>query len=43
MMLQNKKIVFVAGSRADYGKLKNIILNLQQNIKFDTYVFVTNA
>lgn len=42
MMLQNKKkIVFVTGSRADYGKLKNIILNLQRNIKFDTYVFVT--
>ena len=40
-MQNKKKIVFVTGSRADYGKLKNIIINLQQNIKFDTYVFVT--
>jgi UDP-N-acetylglucosamine 2-epimerase (hydrolysing) len=36
-----KKIIFVTGTRADYGKLKSIIVMLQKNQKFQTYVFVT--
>ena len=36
-----KKIVFVTGTRADFGKLKSIILRLQSNSKFETLVFVT--
>ncbi len=36
-----KKIVFLTASRADYGKLKTLIINLQKNKKFKVYVFVT--
>ena len=36
-----KKIVFVTGTRADYGKLKSIILKLEQNKNFKILVFVT--
>jgi UDP-N-acetylglucosamine 2-epimerase (hydrolysing) len=36
-----KKIVFLTASRADYGKLKTLIINLQKNKKFKVYIFVT--
>lgn len=36
-----KKIIFVTGTRADYGKLKSLIIYLQKNNKFKVYVFVT--
>jgi UDP-N-acetylglucosamine 2-epimerase (hydrolysing) len=36
-----KKIIFLTATRADYGKLKNIILSTQKLKKFNTYVFVT--
>ncbi len=36
-----KKIIFVTGTRADYGKLKSIILAVQKNKKFETHVFIT--
>ncbi len=36
-----KKIVFVTGTRADYGKLKSIIKIVQKNNKFEAVVFVT--
>lgn len=36
-----KKIVFVTGTRADYGKLKSIIKTLQQNKNFNNKIFVT--
>ena len=36
-----KKIVFVTGTRADYGKLKSIIKIVQKNSKFESVVFVT--
>ncbi len=36
-----KKILIVTASRADYGKLKNVILNLQKDKNFSTCVFVT--
>jgi len=41
MMSSKKKIIFVTGSRSDYGKMKSIILKTQKNKKFDTHVFVT--
>lgn len=41
MMSSKKKIIFVTGSRSDYGKMKSIILKMQRNRKFDTHVFVT--
>jgi UDP-N-acetylglucosamine 2-epimerase (hydrolysing) len=36
-----KKILIVTASRADYGKLKNVILYLQKDKNFCTRVFVT--
>lgn len=36
-----KKIIFVTATRADYGKLKSIILSVQKNKYFNTSVFVT--
>jgi UDP-N-acetylglucosamine 2-epimerase (hydrolysing) len=36
-----KKIIFLTASRADYGKLKTLIINLQKNKKFKVYIFVT--
>lgn len=36
-----KKILFVTSTRADYGKLKAIILSVQKNKKFESRVFVT--
>lgn len=40
-MISKKSIVFVTGSRADYGKQKSIILKLQNNNLFKINVFVT--
>ena len=36
-----KKIVFVTGSRADYGKIKSIIKILDSDSDFKIYIFVT--
>ncbi|MDP2088389.1 MAG: UDP-N-acetylglucosamine 2-epimerase [Flavobacteriaceae bacterium] len=36
-----KKIVFVTGTRADFGKLKPLIQILQNQSDFETYLFVT--
>jgi UDP-N-acetylglucosamine 2-epimerase (hydrolysing) len=36
-----KKIVFVTGTRADYGKLKSIILSVQKIKNYNTSIFVT--
>jgi len=36
-----KKIIFVTATRADYGKLKSIILSIQKLKKFNVHVFVT--
>ena len=36
-----KTILFVTATRADYGKLKTIILSAQKVKKFKSYVFVT--
>ena len=36
-----KKIVFITGTRADYGKIKSIILKLQSNTKFKVFLYVT--
>jgi len=36
-----KKIVFLTGTRADYGKLKSLITISQKNKSFDTHVFIT--
>ena len=36
-----KKILFVTGTRADYGKIKSLILKLQERDQFKVHVFVT--
>lgn len=36
-----KKILFVTGTRADYGKLKSLIKIVQKSKKFEAYVFAT--
>ena len=39
-MILNKKIVFVTGTRADWGKLKSLIVKTAAS-NFDVYVFIT--
>ena len=36
-----KSILFITGTRADYGKIKSLILELQKSKKFKTYLFIT--
>lgn len=36
-----KKIVFITGTRADYGKLKSIIKILSEQNEFEVYIYVT--
>ena len=36
-----KKIVFITGTRADYGKIKSILLKLQKNKNFKIILYVT--
>lgn len=38
-MSTKKKVAFITGTRADYGKLKSIINKLKK--KFDTYIYIT--
>ena len=40
-MSNKKKIVFITGTRADYGKLTSIIGKLSENKKFQIHIFVT--
>lgn len=39
--MSKKKIIFVTSTRADYGKLKSIILEIQKNLNITSKVFVT--
>ena len=36
-----KKILFLSGTRADFGKLKSLICQLEDSVDFETYLFVT--
>ena len=40
-MSNQKKIVFLTGTRADFGKLKSLIKITQENPNFDVQIFVT--
>ena len=40
-MLEVKKVLFLTGTRADFGKLKSLMLELQTSSSFDIHVFVT--
>ena len=35
-----KRIVFITGTRADYGKMKPLMLAMENNSHFDVYIFV---
>lgn len=39
--MTKKKIVFITGSRADFGKQKSLIEKLQSSDRFETYIFTT--
>ena len=36
-----KTITFITGTRADYGKIKSLVLELQKNKKFKTHLIIT--
>ena len=36
-----KKIVFLTGTRADYGKIKSLLKVLSNSKKFEVYIYVT--
>lgn len=40
-MLNKKKILFLTGTRADYGKLKSLMVKVENSPAFDLNVFVT--
>ena len=40
-MSSKKKIIFITGTRADYGKIKNLIKTLSSKKIFDIHIFVT--
>ena len=37
----NKKILFITGTRADFGKISPLISKLQDDEEFDFHIFVT--
>jgi len=39
--LNNKKIVFLTSTRADFGKLKPLLIKIEHSKQFECYVFVT--
>lgn len=39
--MKNKKIIFLTGTRADFGKLKSLIGKVEQSDVLECYVFVT--
>lgn len=40
-MKNKKKIAFLTGTRADFGKIKSLLQILQNNDEFEPYIFVT--
>jgi UDP-N-acetylglucosamine 2-epimerase (hydrolysing) len=40
-MAQTRKILFLTGTRADFGKLKSLMLALHADRNFELHVFVT--
>ncbi len=40
-MFETKKVAFLTGTRADYGKLKPLIKNLRESSKFEVFVIAT--
>ena len=40
-MIKKRKIVFLTGTRADFGKLKPLMDKVEKSDIFDCYIFVT--
>lgn len=40
-MIKTKKILFLTGTRADFGKIKSLISILQEQPQFEVFIFVT--
>lgn len=40
-MFENKKIVFLTGTRADYGKIKALMNQVDNSLQLDLFIFVT--
>lgn len=40
-MLNKKRILFLTGTRADYGKLKSLMRKVEESSQFDLHIFVT--
>ena len=36
-----KKVVFITGTRADYGKIKSLIKAMSQTDVFSVYIYIT--
>lgn len=41
ILMRNKRILFLTGTRADYGKLKSLIKSVEESDEFDCHIFVT--
>jgi len=41
MILSKRKIIFLTGTRADFGKIKSLLQILQHSEDFEPYIFVT--
>ena len=39
--MDKKKVLFLTGTRADFGKMKSLMLAVEHNPDFDSYIFVT--
>lgn len=39
--MQSKRLVFLTGTRADFGKIKGLIAALEENQEFEPFIFVT--
>lgn len=39
--MRNKKLLFISGTRADFGKLKSLIIGVEQSPLFDAFLFIT--
>ncbi len=41
MKMKMKRVVFLTGTRADYGKIKSVIRKLEDTNNFGVYIYVT--
>lgn len=41
MSKNNKKILFITGTRADYGKIKSLIKKVEESSNFEAYIYVS--